>query len=148
MDYTERVSEVLVPLAVEYPDSLGIATHQSAWYNVENFHRVFLLIEIGDMAQGASLWVDLHEATSAAGADEADINATTDVTTTETLTAGVDDNTLHCIECRTEEFDNGFNYVSVVAEVMGAAVEMSWQLFGAVPRYSPGTQTGWSSVTD
>ena len=147
-DFTERVSEILVPLAAEYPDSLAIGTHQSAWVNVENFHRVWLLIEIGDMAQGSSLYVDLHEATSAAGLGEDDINAAADVTTTATMLAGTDDNTLHCIECRCEQLDDGYNYVSVVVDITAQPVEMSWVLFGAVPRYSEGTQANWSEVVD
>jgi hypothetical protein len=151
MDYTERVSEIMCPLLAEYPDSLGPGTQQSAWVDVSAYHRVWLMFMLGDMAQGAALdWVDLHMATSAAGADEQDINVidADDVTTTdETYTTG---NKILCIEMKTEElaYDRLHTYVSVVAEVTGAAMEFGYTLFGVSPRVAPVPQTAWTEVVD
>ena len=157
MDYTERVSEIMAPLIVEYPDSFDAGTHQSAWVDITPYHRVWLMFMLGDMAQGASLdWVDLHMATSAAGADENDINVidpgTDDVTTTDgTYTqAGGNGNELICIEMRVEEmaYDREHHWVSVVVETSGGAIEYSWILFGVSPRVAPVPATAWSEVVD
>lgn len=150
MDYTERISEIMCPLVSEHADSFGVGTHQSAWVDVSPYHRVFLFIDIGEVQKNGSVdWIDLHMATNVAGAGEDDVNVIDngDVTTTGTYTTG---DCLMCIEMRTEELERqgSYHWCSVIVEISGAAVELSYTLFGVSPRYPPVSQADWTEVVD
>jgi len=146
MSYTERFSEAHYPLVAEAPDALGPATINSTPVYVGDYNRLVLVFGLGDMGQGATVLISLRQSPDAAAA----VNAAVAGKTTAALVAGVDDNTVGCIELRTEELnvDARYQYVYVRNVIAGAAVEMSWVLFGLEPRFKPVPTTNWNVVID
>jgi len=145
MTYTERFTEAHVPLVYDYADSIGISTVDSAWVNLANYHRVILVVNVGDMVQGATLDVSIRQATTVAGAGA---KAITGKAITQLTQAGGDSDSLVSIELQTEELDvtGSFDCVSVRRVIAGAAVEMSFVLYGIVSRYEPVPVTAWTEV--
>jgi hypothetical protein len=146
MSYTERFSEAHYPLSGEYPDSLGPATINSTPVWVGDYHRLVLVFSIGDMGQGATEVISLRQAVDGAAATNAAITGKT----TGVLVAGTDDDTVGCIELRTEELnvDARYQWVYVRNIIVGAAVEMGWALFGLEPRNKPVPTTNWNVIVD
>ena len=62
----------------------------------------------------------------------------------------MDGDDLVAIEVRTEELDvtNNFDCIQVRVEIGGAAVELSYILYGIVPRFAPVGVTNWAEVID
>ena len=152
MSYTERFTEVHSLLTTLHPVSRGIATTDSAWVSVANYHRVILLINVGAMAQGATLDVQIRQATNTAGAGAKGIPTTAAQSKliTQLTQAGGDGNQNLAIELRTEELDvnGGFDCISVRDTVGGGAVLLEYELFGIEPRYAPVGVTAWQEVVD
>lgn len=146
MPYTERFSEILYPLAIEYADSLGPAATASAYVSLRDYHRAWLVINVGDMGQAATLDAVIQQATSTAGAG---VKALTPAKAITQLTqAGGDGNDLVCVELRTEELDvdGGFDCIRFVITTGVGAVEYSAVLYGGVTRYAPTPTTNWTEV--
>lgn len=144
-DYTEQQSEVMYPLAYAHPDSYSPAATTSAYVSFANYHRGWLFIDVGDMVATATLDVSLMQATTTAGGGPA--KAFTPAKAITQLTqAGGDGDDLICVQFQTEELDvdNGFDCVAVLVTVGTAAVELSWCLFGIVPRFPPVPTTNWT----
>jgi hypothetical protein len=133
------------PLLFEPPDSFGAATRNSAWANMENYHRGWLVLIVGDMQQGATLDVLLREATDALGTGAANIAGKA---ITQLTQAGGDGNDIICIELQTEEMNVPANYdfVGVQVVIAGAAVEYSYVFFACETRYAPVPVTQWTEV--
>ena len=144
-DYTERLSEVMYPLVMEYSDSLSVATHTSSYVSLANYHRAWCFINVGDMGSSATLDVALYQATDTSGTSA---KAITSKSITQLTQAGGDGDDLLCIELQGEELDvdGGFDCVAVVATVGTAAVEFSLVLFGCVSRYDPTPTSNWAEV--
>lgn len=144
-DFTERLSEVLYPLAYEHADSMAIGTHTSSYVSMANYHRAWLVINVGDMVQGSTLDITIRQATDTSGTS---VKAITGKAITQLTQAGGDGNDLLCIELRTEELDvsNAFDCICVRAVVAGAAVEYGYILYGCVPRFAPTATTNWTEV--
>ena len=143
MSYTERFSEVNEPLATEYADSRGPVAHQSAWLDMETYHRGFLLLNVGEMVQGATLDCALWEAQDNTGTGA---QALTGKAITQLTQAGGDGDELCGIELRTEEITPGYKYVQVRVTIANAAVEMGYTFFGTTPRFSYVPTTNWSEI--
>lgn len=145
--YTENFSEVNYPLLSENADSLAANTYNSAWGAMTIYHRAVFVLNVGDMGQGATLDVQLRQATNAAGAGAKVI--ANEVITQLTQAAG-DGDQLVCIEIRSEELDaaNNFDFIGVQLVVGGAAVELSWILYGCVPRYAATPTTNWEEIVN
>ena len=151
--YTERYTEDHYPLAIEYADAQAPGAHASAYVNVRDYHRLFLLINVGDMQAGATLDAVLQQATTTAGAGVkaiADKAGTGFKAITQLTQAGGDGDDLVCIELQTEELDvtNLFDCVRFVITVAGAAVEYSAVLFGIISRHKPVPVTNWAEIID
>jgi len=144
-DYTERFTEVNYPLLIEYPDSLAIGTHLSAYVNMEEYHRGFLFFMCGDMGAGGDIDIALYQATDNVGTGR---KAITGKAATELSQAGGHGNDLVGIELRTEELDvsNDFNWVQVEVYVGGLASEYAYTFFGCVPRFAPTVVTNWHEI--
>ena len=144
-EFTERFSEVWYPLAIENADSYGIATVNSAYVSLANYHRALLVINVGDMQATATLDVGIQQATNTAGAG---VKAISGKTITQLTQAGGDGNDLVCIELRTEELDvtGGFDCIRFYVTVAAAAVELSAVLYGGVPRFQPTVTTNWTEI--
>ena len=144
-DYTEKQSEVMYPLVYAHPDSYTAAARTSAYVSFANYHRGWILLVVGEMAQGSELVLSLMQATTTAGGGPA--KAFTPAKAITQLTqAGGDGDDLICVQFQTEELDvdNGFDCVAVLVTVANAAVEYSWCLFGIVPRFQPVPTTNWT----
>lgn len=145
MSYTERISEDMAPLVSYNADSLGAGTTTSTYVDMENYHRGWLYLNVGDMQAGATLDVALLQATSAAGAGS---KAITGKSITQLTQAGGDGDDLLCIELQSEELDvdGGFKFVAVQVVVANANVELAWTFFGTRSRYKAVPTTNWTEV--
>ena len=153
MSYTQRFSEGFNPILAEHADSIAIGTHDSAYVSLQNYHRAVLLLNVGDMGQGATLDVQIRQASTSTGTGVktiADKAGTATKAITQLTQAGGDGNQFLCIELQTEELDveNNFEHVGVRAVVAGAAVEYAWTLFAFEPRYAPVGTTNYDEVID
>ena len=152
MSYTERFSEVHDLLATLHPVSRGIATTDSAYVSLANYHRAVLCVNVGAMAGGATLGIQIRQATSVAGAGVKGIPTTVGQTKliTQLTQAGGDGNQNLIIELRTEELDvnGGFDCIGIRDVVGGAAVLLSWELYGLEPRYAPVGVANYQEIVD
>lgn len=148
-DYTARFSELHYPLDYEHADSLAVGTHlggaNGPWILIEDYHRLAVVIDLGDMTAGASFDFDVRQATSTLGAGD---KAITGKAITQLLQADGDGNDLMCIEIQSEELDvtGGFCYVECRCIVGGAACEAFWVLLGIEPRFMPTATTNWTEI--
>lgn len=144
-DYTSRVSERMYPLATYNADSLGVGTFNSAYVLLRDYHRVWLVVNTGDMGGGASLDAGIQQATTVAGAG---VKAIAGKTITQLTQAGGDGDDLVCIELQTEELDvtGNFDCVRFYLTVAGAAVEVSAILYGLMSRFDPVPVTNWAEI--
>ena len=147
MSFTNRVSEVMYPLASFNADSQGIATVNGAYVSLANYHRAFLFIDVGDMAGTATLDVLLQQATNLTGGG---VKAIAGKAITQLTPAGGDSNQVLCIELRTEELDvpGGFDCIRYQFTVAAANVELGVHLFGCEPRFAPVPTTNWTEIID
>ena len=145
--YTRRLSEIMYPLAVEHADSQAAGTHDLSWVSVKDYHRVWVVLDVGDMAANATLDCSVRQATDTSGTGAKAISGKS---ITQLTQAGGDGNDLVCIELRTEELDiaNGFDCISVRVTVATAAVEYSVIVYGCEPRFAPTPTTNWTEVVD
>lgn len=152
MSYTERFSEAHALLTTLHPVSVGISTVDSSYVSLANYNRAVLCLNVGVIAGGGSLNVQIRQATDTAGTSVKGIPTTAGQTKliTALTQAGGDGNQNLLIELRTEELDvdNGFDCISVRYTVAGAAVLMSFELYGLEPRYKPVGTTAYDQVID
>jgi len=147
MAYTELFSEMHEPGLFEPPDSFGAATRNSAWMLMENYHRGVLQLIVGEMQQGATLNVQLRQATDALGAGA--IAVVGKAITQLTQTDGDGDDYI-VIELQTEQMDvaNNYDHIGVQVVIAGAAVEYSYVFNAYEPRYAPVPQTNYTEVVN
>lgn len=145
MAYTNRLSEVLYPVSIEHPDSFAAGTYTGSWYDMRDYHRAWLVINVGDMVATATLDAGLQQASDTTGTG---VKAITGKTITQLTQAGGDGNDIVCIELQTEELDvdNSFECVRWYVTVAAAAVELSVVLYFAEPRFAPVPTTNWTEV--
>ena len=151
--YTAASYEQEFPLAFEYPDSIGVGTHTSAYVSMETYHRAKLIGLVGDLGQGATVDIQILQAQDAAGTGAkviVDKAGTGTKAITQLTQAGGDGDDGVVIELQTEELDvdNGFDFIAVQVVIAGAAVEMGYVLFGCEARYKAVGVTGWTEVID
>jgi len=145
MPFTERLSEVLYPLDADYADSHDAGTTDGTYVSMQNYHRGWLVLNVGTMQATATLACSIRQATDTSGTSA---KAITGKSITQLTQAGGDGDQIICVELRTEELDvqNGFDCVSVRVVVAAAAVEYSYVFYGAVSRFNPTPTTNWTEV--
>jgi len=153
MSYTAEVSELMYPLAIEYADSQAVGTHNGAWVSLQNYHRAWLVLNVGEMQPGATLDCALQQATGPAGGGAKAITSSKTggaKAITQLSQAAGDGDDLVCIELQTEELDvnNDFEHVRFQVVVAGAAVEYSAILYGCIARFKPVPATNWTEIVD
>ena len=143
--YTERLSEALYPLARLNPANKTVANHDTGYVSVKNYHRVWAVIEVGVMAQGATLDALLYQATDTAGTGGKVIAGKS---ITQLTQAGGDGNQILCIELQTEELDvdNAFDCVQLRLTVAGGTVYAAAQLYGCSTRFAATPTTNWEEI--
>lgn len=146
MGYTQRVSEDFYPLTSHDPRTRQVATHVSAWVNVEDYHRLWYFLQVGDMGNLATLDSDLQQAQDVAGTGAIAIAGKAITQLTQAGGDGVDD--LLCIELQTEELDvdNGFEFIRFRVIIAVADVTYSAALFGTISRFKPVPTTNWTEI--
>jgi hypothetical protein len=139
---TARFSE-LAQFLGGIPPASYTTTQTIDYVSLANFHRGVILVYTG--ALSTTLFVDLHEASNAAGTGVAEYDASADDLT---LTAA-DDNTMNVIEIRTEEFSAGMCWLSVIV-TLGAqsACLFSVEIWGLTPRFMPVSTAALTTVED
>jgi hypothetical protein len=145
--YTQRFTEVHELVAVLPPQTLAIGLHTYGWFNAANHQRGVFILQVGAMAQGSSIDVQLWQATDATGAN-AKIVAGKAIT--QLSAAAGDGNDAVVIEVRTEELDvnGGFAYVSAVLTVLGGTVVTSALALAGASNYVPVSTATWTEVVD
>jgi hypothetical protein len=146
MAYTNRVSEDLYPLASHDPRTRQVATHVSAYVNLEEYHRAWLFLHVGDMGANATLDAGIQQAQDATGTGVKAITGKTITQLTQAGGDGTDD--LLCIELQTEELDvdNGFEFVRFYVTIAVADCDYSAALFGTISRFKPVATTNWAEI--
>lgn len=153
MSYTERLSEAVYPLDIAFADAAVPSTINGAWVNVSLYHRLWLVINVGDLQAGGTLDALIQQATTTAGAGAKNIlakNQVTNKTITQLTQAGGDSDSLVCIELQTEELDvsNLFDCVRFVITVGVANAEYSAVLYGCISRHKAVPTTNWTEIID
>jgi hypothetical protein len=146
MTYTNRDSEVRIPLATLYPASQTVEQNTSRVL-AEGYHRFFIEIIVGAMSSNATLDADLEQHDAASGGTTKNV---TGKSITQLTDAGSDDNSRVGIELRTEELDvnNGFKWISLEVTPATAAVILTATIYGIEPRYAPVGTSVWDEVVD
>jgi len=149
MTYTNRFSEVHEPIAYFQPGSRNPQTEASAWINVENYHRLVAVIQVGAMDAGGTFTVTIREATDGAGTGAATI---TDKEVALTQAGGDANQAPASIEVRGEELSNDgvlkYEYVQLQGVTAVNNVNYAVILYGICKRYVPVATTSWNSITD
>lgn len=147
MSYTERFTEGFALLAHEPADAFAAGTYNSAWVDVENYHRGVLLLSVGTMAATATLNCLIQEAQDAAGTGAANIAGKT---ITQLTQAGGDGDDAVAIEWRSIEMNqnNDSKFIRVQVTVANAQVELAYMLFGDCSRYKPVPTTNFTEIVD
>jgi len=146
MPYTNRVSEEFYPLAQHDPRTRQVATHVSSWVLLENYHRAWLHLKVGDMGALATLDAGLQQASDATGTGVKAIAGKTITQLTQAGGDGTDDDL--CIELQTEELDvdGGFEYVRFYVTIAVADCVYAATLFGLCSRFKPVPTTNWTEI--
>jgi len=144
MSYTARLSELLYPLAFHVPLTRD-AVNDSAWVSLSNYHRAWLVVNVGAMEQGATLDVSIRQAEDAIGTNA---KAITGKAITQLTQVSGDGNGLVCIELQTEELDvdGGFEHVQFRVTCGPNWVTYSAILYGCSARFKPVATTNWDEI--
>ena len=146
-DYTEKFIEVHEPLYVLHPISVtnGAAVYTS-YVSLANYHRAFILINVGVMQSGGTIDAVVYQATDTSGTSPKVLSPTKAIT--QLTQAGSDSNSIVGIEVRTEELDvtGGYDCIALQYTVGTAAAIMSIEIWGCVPRFAPAAVTDWNEV--
>jgi len=145
MAYTNRFSEIIIPAIGEHADSVSAAVHTSTRVSMANYHRAWLILDVGDMGQASTVDLALYQADALTAGNT---KAITGKAITQLTQAGGDDDSYCCIELQTEELDvdGGYEYVYVINTVGVTATELAWCLFLGEPRFAPTPTTGWEEI--
>jgi len=145
MTYCEKMYEIAYPLAYLHSADKTAGTHASSWVSLKNYHRAWIVLDVGDMNATATLDLKLQEATDTSGTSAKDISGKA---ITQLTQAGGDDNSLVCIELQTEELDvaNNFDCIRAQVTVANANVQASLIVYGVESRFEPVPTTNWTET--
>lgn len=143
--YTNRFSEDNALLTGLFPDDRGPGTSYSDWVSLATYHRAFALLEIGDMATNATVYIGLQQAQDAAGTGVKAISGK--VSNVHSQASG-DTGTPVGIELQTEELDvdGHFEFVRMYVVTSVNTVIYSAMLFGTEPRFMEVPTTIWEEI--
>jgi len=146
-DFTERLSEVMCPLDHHHPILVSRAgAYVSNYVDLSNYHRAWVLINVGVLGQATTLDATLQQATDTTGANA---KAIAGKTITQLTQAGGDGDQILCIELRGEEMDGAgaFDCIGLAFTLQGTAY-LSYWIFGCVPRFDEVPVTAWEEIVD
>jgi hypothetical protein len=145
--YTERFSEGYELLANLSPQAANgtVGEHNTGWVNVENYHRLVVILTAGEPGGASTIDVDFEEATDNAGTGAQNVAGKA---ITQLVAADAGDTVY--VEVRTAELDVNNDYVWVNAEVTVAVNTYTYdlKLYGRVTRYAPVSVTNIAEIVD
>ena len=147
--YTNRFTEVEeLAAGTLHADSRTAATYNTTWTPMHNFQRGTVILDVGEMQQGATLDLALQQASDNAGTGAKAFTPAKAIT--QLTQAGGDGDDVVIIEFRTEEMDvnNQFDHVRAQLTVAGAAVECALIVLKHSANYPPVAVTQWTEVVD
>ncbi len=139
-------SEKIAVVATIDPDANTAATYTSDWVNMENFHQLMAIVQVGIIAAGGTVDAKLMQATSSTGAGAKAIS-TANAQITQVTTAGND--TQQILTVRTDALDvaGGFSFVALRMTHTTAAGDSAGLVLGINPRYAPADDLDLASVS-
>jgi len=143
MPYPELDTERMELLYVLHPDN-HLGNYLSPFIDVTNFHKLWVMWTVGDMAVNSTLQMRIYESQDGAGAGEKVIGKWP-----ATLTAAAaDGDSAVVVNLRSEEMDaaNGYRWIRVLTLIQAAASHASCHIFGTLPRYAPVSIAAWTEV--
>src|SRR3972149_4285566 len=136
---TERWTErnnvaVVIPLA-----SHAVDTVDSTYYSMRDYHKATLLILTGTVPAGATLDVQIRQATSTAGAGVKGIPTTATADKLITQLTAADDDKIVAIELDASELDvdGGFDCIGIRSTAGVDTVPCTAILIRHTPRFKP-----------
>ena len=147
MQYTQRFTENYQVGPGFFPATYAIGVYQSAWANMANNQRAVFVLGTGAMAAGATVDVQLWQATDAAGAGAVIIAGKAIIQLGQALGDGNDS---VAIELRTEEMNvsAGYNYISAVVTVGGNTCALTGTFFLGGTNQAPVPIGLWTEIVD
>lgn len=143
MSYTQRLTEVLNPVAGIHPASYSTA-QSTSWISASLYQRFFAYIKTGLIAGGGTFNAKFEQATNSSGGSAKDV-------TSKAITqlADTGDNLRMGIELRTEELDvtGGFDYIRLTVTPTAATL-ISADIFAFEAAYEPVSTTTWQEIID
>lgn len=145
--YTARFTEQVAFLDRMDPDSFPAAEYNSGYNLLQQYHRAVVILMVGDMGTGATVDMDIEQATDTSGTGAKAISGKS---ITQLTQAGSDSNKVVVVEIRTEELDvdGGFDCINAEVTVGTEAVELALLILGTEPRYPPVPTTTLEEVVD
>lgn len=142
---TERV----VPVAVIDPDAYSAGDYDTPWVPLKDFFRFMAVVMAGTLGLSATLDAKLRVATSAAGANAADVTGSN---ITQFTQAGTDSDKQAVINFDPQQFLAGaaldYTHVSLRMTVAVAASDAGAILLGIDPRFLPASDYDAASVDE
>ena len=137
----------MYPLIIRDPDSYTNAVYNDAHVNVANYHRLWFVMQVGEMQATSTIDVQLYQATQVADAG-GDTKVIAGKTITQLTQAAGDGDQIVCIEVQSEEFDvdGKFDNISVRLTVGTAASELAYVLYGLAGRFKAVPTTNWEEI--
>lgn len=144
--YTANFTEIHEPGGTLFTDSRAIGTYNTAWLSMRDHQRAVFPLNVGEMAQGATLDMAIQQAQDVLGTG-AKVFTPAKAITQLTAAAG-DGDDLVIVEVRTEEMDvNGqFDWIRAQVIIAGGAVELALTPLRLASAYPPVPVTGWTEV--
>ena len=139
--YTERFTEVHEPLATIAPTAANwaVGEHNTGWVDMENYHRMVILLNIGAPQQGATIDIDVEEATDNVASGAQNLKSITQVVAADT-------EGIVAIELRSEEVTQGYSFINVEVTIGTDFYIYGLWVFGTVPHYAPVPVTAWHEI--
>ena len=144
--YTNRFTEVHELLGAD-ADVYPIGVYPTGFASMANHQRAFVALHVGNMAQGATVDLQLWQATDAIGTGAKIIAGKA---TTQLTQAGGDAGSTVGVEVRTEEMDvdGGFSYLGSTITVTGGDVDIGYFGFAGCSNYVPVSTARWTEIVD
>jgi len=140
-DYTRRFTEEHRIDDID-PDGYANTTVATSWISMRDYHRAVAMVRVGDMGAGATVDMELQQATDSSGSNGKTLvsgNGQTKEITQLTQAGGDANASPSVIELQTEEMDvaNEFDYVRAVVTIVGTGVYLYANLLRTISRFPP-----------
>lgn len=145
--YTHRFTEVHELFGADVDVYTPGTTTSLNYRSLGNHQRAIGIVWVGEMQAGATVDVQMWQATSQAGANAKVVPGKA---ITQLTQAGGDSWSVVIIEVRTEEMDvdGGFSYLGGVLTVGVNSVQLFIIGFGCCSNYVPVPTTAWTEIID